>query len=117
MLYRTPSLLIYNEFIKLHKVMKKILLLLFILASSSATYAQTGDGSLYYNNIEVYKDLQLSFKQTAQIKDLKREVKKQFQAIRRDRTIPGQRKGQRKHALALKYKPGKNETPVIERYL
>lgn len=84
--------------------MKKILLLLFILASSSATYAQTGDESLYYNNIEVYKDLQLSSGQAAQIKELKREVKKQFQAIGRDRTISGYEKGQRKRALALKHK-------------
>ncbi|MBF0651583.1 hypothetical protein IR083_22460 [Dysgonomonas sp. GY75] len=100
--------------------MKKILLLLFILASSSATYAQTGDESLYYNNIEVYKDLQLSSAQAAQIKELKREVKKQFQAIGRDRTISGYEKGQRKRALALKHKSDiekiltKNQVNVFE---
>lgn len=84
--------------------MKKILLLLFVLASSSFIYAQTADEPLYYNNIEVYKDLQLSSKQTAEIRELKRDAKKQFQAIGRDRTISGYEKGQRKRALALKHK-------------
>lgn len=84
--------------------MKRSLFLLIICISASLAYAQQSDIESYYRGIESYSDLHLTSDQIARIKKLKREKGPRFAAIGRDRSLSGYEKGQRKRALAMKYR-------------
>ena len=84
--------------------MKKTLLLLLIGMFTFSVYAQNPEENLYYENIELSKDLGLTVEQVAKIKKLKKEIGPQFAAIGKDRSLSGYEKGQKKRALALKHR-------------
>jgi len=89
---------------KLLMIMKKTLLLLLVSILTMSAYSQNSDIESYYKGIESYQDLHLSSDQIAKIKKLKREKGPQFAAIGKDRSLSGYEKGERKRALAQKYR-------------
>ncbi len=84
-------------------IMKKTLLLLLVSILTMSAYSQNSDIESYYKGIESYQDLHLSSDQIARIKKLKRE-KGPHPGYARQRYSALREKGERKRALAQKYR-------------
>lgn len=79
--------------------MKKLLLII-ALASVSTLYASAQKASHNEGYQKIQNEIGLSTDQVSKIKQINREYGRKFEAIGKDRSIPGYEKGQRKRALA-----------------
>lgn len=96
--YKTHKLITYKM-----KIMKKILIALFITAFAVSMNAQDRDDKdyYYYNGIENNKLYNITPAQKQQIIQIKKGIGRRYAEIGRDRSLSGYQKGQKKRELSL----------------